>query len=142
MRAKAYLLIAALSALILAPAMGDDAPPQKKPEHKVTQSKSYVAMDALYATIPVGDRPRGLLEIIVGLDIPNEALRDTATNAMPILRDAYVRNLMAFAATRVRINHQPDVAMIADRLQGVTDRALGKKGARVLLVQVALSINR
>ena len=140
MRAKACFLIAALSALFLAPAWGDAPPPQKKPEHKVTQSKSYVSLDALYATIPVGDRPGGLLEIIIGLDIPDATLRDTVTNAMPVLRDAYVRNLMAFAATRVRINHQPDVTMIADRLQAVTDRALRKKGAKVLLVQVALSV--
>lgn len=125
--------------VLLGPVSADPAT-QKKPEHKVTQSKSYVSIDPLYATIPVGDRPRGLLEIIVGLDIPDESLRDTATNAMPVLRDAYVRNLMAFAATRVRVNHQPDVTMIADRLQAVTDRALGKKGARVLLVQVALNV--
>ena len=138
MRTKLFLPLAAMLVL-LASAHADPAP-QKKPEHKVTQSKSYVSIDPLYATIPVGDRPRGLLEIIVGLDIPDDSLRDTATNAMPVLRDAYVRNLMAFAATRVRVNHQPDVAMIADRLQGVTDRALGKKGARVLLVQVALNV--
>jgi hypothetical protein len=138
MRSKLFLPLAAMLVL-LAPANADPAP-QKKPEHKVTQSKSYVSIDPLYATIPVGDRPRGLLEIIVGLDIPDESLRDTATNAMPVLRDAYVRNLMAFAATRVRVNHQPDVAMIADRLQAVTDRALGKKGARVLLIQVALNV--
>ena len=139
MRSKLFLPMAAMLVL-LAPARAADPSAQKKPEHKVTQSKSYVSIDPFYATIPVGDRPRGLLEIIVGLDIPDESLRDTATNAMPVLRDAYVRNLMAFAATRVRVNHQPDVAMIADRLQAVTDRALGKKGAKVLLVQVALNV--
>ena len=37
---------------------------------------------------------------------------------------------------------QPDVEAIADRLQSVTDRALKKKGARVLLAQVALRVTR
>ena len=137
---RSTLILSMAAMLVLLGPVNADPATQKKPEHKVTQSKSYVSIDPLYATIPVGDRPRGLLEIIVGLDIPDESLRDTATNAMPVLRDAYVRNLMAFAATRVRINHQPDVAMIADRLQAVTDRALGKKGARVLLIQVALNV--
>jgi hypothetical protein len=58
---------------------------------------------------------------------------------MPILRDAFVRNMMAFAATRVRADRQPDVALIADRLQAITDKVLRKKGAKVLLIQVALS---
>ena len=57
---------------------------------------------------------------------------------MPVLRDAYVRNLMAFTANAVRADEQPDVTMIADRLQAVTDRALKRKGAKVLLAQVAI----
>jgi hypothetical protein len=59
-----------------------------------------------------------------------------------VLRDAYVRNLMAFTATAVRTDAQPDVALIADRLQKITDRALGKKGAKVLLAQVAIRVSR
>jgi len=42
----------------------------------------------------------------------------------------------------VRPWQQPDVSVIADRLQRVTDRALKKKGARVLLAQVAMRITR
>jgi len=53
-----------------------------------------------------------------------------------------VRNLIAFAATAVRTNAQPDVNQLAGRLQGVTDRALGKKGAKILLAQVAIRVTR
>ena len=35
-----------------------------------------------------------------------------------------------------------DVVEIADRLQGVADRALGRKGAKVLLAQVAMRITK
>ena len=73
---------------------------------------------------------------------PTPRLREVATRSMPVLRDAYVRNLMAFTATAVRTNAQPDVTQIADRLQSVTDRALGKKGAKILLAQVAISVTR
>jgi hypothetical protein len=45
---------------------------------------------------------------------------------------------MAYTATNVRLDNQPDITAIATRLQSITDRALNKKGARVLLQQVAL----
>jgi hypothetical protein len=139
MRSRFFPLMAVLSIALSAPAQAADQAPPKLAAHKVTQSKSYLAIDPLYATITSGERPRGLLEIIIGLDIPDSSLHESAVRAMPILRDAYVRNMMAFAATRVRVTQQPDVTMIADRLQAITDRVLQKKGARVLLIQVALS---
>ena len=136
-------LVAALLAGFLiqsAVAAEDGEKKQKAPEHKQTQSKSYVVMDDFYTTIVGGNRPGGMLMIRAGLDVPDEALHAQIDHAMPVLRDAYLRNLMAFTANTVRIDAQPDVAEIADRLQAVTDRALKKKGAKVLLAQVALRI--
>ncbi len=138
MRRTHPFVIFALMALAALPARaGDD---KKQAVHKVTQSKSYLMVDPIYATIVTGDRPAGLLMIGIGIDVPDETLRAEADHAMPVLRDAYVRNMMAYAATRVRTTSQPDVAVIADRLQAVTDRALGRKGARVLLAQVAMRL--
>ena len=131
----AFLALLALAAPSLA---GDDD--KKGAVHKVTQSKSYLMIDPIYATIVRDERPAGLLMIGIGIDVPDETLRGEADHAMPVLRDAYVRNLMAFAATQVRTNRQPDVALIASRLQAVTDRALGRKGAKVLLAQVAMRL--
>ncbi len=120
----------------------DDGAAEKAPEHKVTQSKSYLSLEPIYATIVDDNRAQGMLMVGIGLDVPDEALRELANRSMPVLRDAYVRNLMAFTATAVRTNAQPDVTQIADRLQNVTDRALGKKGAKILLAQVAIRVNR
>jgi hypothetical protein len=138
MRSKCRALVLALAALSVMPARADDD--KKAAVHKVTQSKSYLMIDPIYATIVSNDHPAGLLMIGVGIDVPDEVLRAEADHAMPVLRDAYVRNMMAFAATQVRIWRQPDVALIAQRLQAVTDRALGRKGARVLLAQVAMRL--
>jgi flagellar basal body-associated protein FliL len=113
---------------------------QKAPEHKTTQSKSYIMVDPIYSTIVADNRPAGMLMVGVGLDIPNEELHEEVSRSMPVLRDAYIRNLMTFTANVVRTDAQPDVAMIADRLQAVTDRALKKKGARVLLAQIAIRV--
>jgi flagellar basal body-associated protein FliL len=120
----------------------DDSADQSAPEHKITQSKSYLSLEPIYATIVDDDRAAGMLMVGIGLDVPDPALRDIATRSMPVLRDAYVRNLMAFTATAVRPTAQPDVTQIADRLQNITDHALGRKGAKILLAQVAIRVSR
>ena len=140
---RRHFAFSALTLLLVAgtPAFGDDAPDnQKKPEHKVTQSASYVEMDPIYTTIVSDNHAGGMLMVALGLDVPDPAMRVEVNRSLPVLRDAYVRNLIAFTATAVRPDAQPDVGIIADRLQGVTDRALKKKGARILLAQVALRV--
>ena len=123
------------------PVRAEDAPKaQKAPEHKTTQSKSYIMVDPIYTTIVADNRPAGMLMVGAGLDVPNDALRDEVNRSMPVLRDDYVRNLMTFTANVVRTDTQPDVGLIADRLQAVTDRALKKKGAKVLLAQIAIRV--
>jgi hypothetical protein len=97
-------------------------------------------MDPIYTTIVTDNRSGGMLMVGAGLDVPDPALREDVNRSMPVLRDAYIRNLMAFTANVVRTDAQPDVGVIADRLQGVTDRALKKKGAKVLLAQVAIRV--
>ena len=134
-----FVIAAALGASV--PARGEDAPKaQKAPEHKTTQSKSYIMVDPIYTTIVADNRAAGMLMVGAGLDVPNDALRDEVNRSLPVLRDAYIRNLMTFTANMVRTDAQPDVGLIADRLQAVTDRALNKKGAKVLLAQVAIRV--
>jgi flagellar basal body-associated protein FliL len=141
MHARLLFAGVAVALLAAAPAFGDDsADTQKKPEHKVTQSISYLEVDPIYTTIVSDNHAAGMLMVGIGIDVPDAGLRDEVSRSLPVLRDAYLRNLMAFTASAVRTDAQPDVEAIADRLQGVTDRALKKKGARVLLAQVALRV--
>jgi flagellar basal body-associated protein FliL len=128
--ALSLVVLAALAAPALA---GGD-----QPEHKVTQSDSFIMVEPMYTSIVDAGRPAGMLLVAIGLDIPDAKLRGEADHGMPVLRDAYVRSLMAFTAAAVRPTVQPDVGMIADRLQRVTDKALHRKGAHVLLAQIAI----
>ena len=140
---RPYPTVLVVAALFWAglPVRAEDAPKaQKAPEHKTTQSKSYIMVDPIYTTIVADNRPAGMLMVGAGLDVPDDALRDEVNRSLPVLRDAYIRNLMIFTANIVRTDTQPDVGLIADRLQAVTDRALKKKGARVLLAQVAIRV--
>jgi flagellar basal body-associated protein FliL len=119
----------------------EDAPKaQKAPEHKTTQSESYIMLDPIYTTIVADNHVAGMLMVGAGLDVPDAAQREEVKRSLPVLRDAYIRNLMTFTTNVVRTDVQPDVEMIADRLQGVTDRALKKKGAKVLLAQIAIRV--
>lgn len=136
----AGLLLAALLAALPARAAEDGAKKDKAPEHKSTQSQSYILIEPIYTTIVSDNRAAGMLMVGAGLDVPDAALRDEVDRSMPVLRDAYIRNLMAFTANTVRTDAQPDVSVIAERLQAVTDRALKKKGARLLLAQVAIRV--
>lgn len=134
MRSSA-LILTLFGVLIAAPAAAADD--QQMAKHKMTQSQSYLMLEPMYATIMDGDRPAGMLLVAIGLDIPDPKLRADAERALPLLRDNYVRSVMSFAWSSVRLSEQPDVVAIADRLQRVTDKALHRKGARVLLAEVA-----
>lgn len=138
MRAIRFLPIL-LPLFLAVPARADD---KQAPVHKVTQLESFVMVDPLYTTIIDADRPCGLLLVDIGLNIPDAALRNEAMRALPVLRDAYLRNLINYTTASVRPWQQPDVSEISARLQRVTDKALKKSGARVLLAQVAIRITR
>lgn len=76
----------------------------------------------------------------LGLNVPDAKFRARVAQALPLLRDAYVRSLMVYAATAVRTWRQPSVADIAARLQAITDRLMGRSGARVLMAQTAIRL--
>lgn len=135
--ALGFMLLLAFGVMPASVARADD----KQPVHKITQSESYIMLEPMYATIMDGDRPAGMLLVAIGLDIPDAKLRASAERALPVLRDNYIRSLMAFAWTHVHLAEQPDVVEIADRLQRVTDRALHQPGAHVLLAQVASQVS-
>jgi flagellar basal body-associated protein FliL len=141
---SAFLPLAICAAALLAwPVRADDADSNgKKPEHKITQSKSFVMVEPFYTAIYDAGRPIGMLMVAIGLDIPDSDLRNQAETGMPLLRDYYLRNLLSFSATAVRPWQQPDVNEIGARLQRVTDRALHRPGAKVLLAQVAIRVSR
>ena len=143
MRSAGFAL---LLAALLFPLLGSQAAwaddDKKMASHKITQLESYVTVEPIYATVIDLDRPVGLLLVAIGLNIPDAELRAQAVHTMPLLRDAYLRNMVTFAASAVRPWKQPDVNIIASRLQHVTDRTLRKSGAQVLLSQVVVRITK
>ena len=132
----------ALCCLLGAGSAGAAEDDKKGAAHKTTQSESYVPIEPMYASIIDGTRSRGLLMVEIGLDIPDAKLRDRVTPNLPALRDAYVQSLLIYAATAVRPTRQPNVEDIANRLQTITNRVVGREGAKVLMAQTAIRIVR
>jgi hypothetical protein len=108
--------------------------------HKPTHAESYVMVEPLYASILEGVRPRGLLLVEFGLDVPDGKFREQVNRSVPRLRDAYVRSLLVYAATAVRPWRQPSVEDISARMQAITNQVMGREGARVLMAQTAIRL--
>lgn len=108
--------------------------------HVVSTSAAYVGIDPIYTTIFTGDRITGTLMLGIGLDVEDKALRDKVILMLPVLRDLYVRTMLAYAGSTVRPWRKPDPDAIASRLQLVTDRKLKVKGAKILMAQLAIRL--
>src|SRR5262249_41749356 len=141
-QASVTVAVAAGLSLVSSIVLAAEAKPQAGAPHKTTQSESYVIIDPIYATILDGNRPRGLLLVELGLDVPDIGLREKVNRALPTLRDAYVRSLLIYAATAVRPWRQPSVDDIANRIQVITDKLIGQKGAQVLMAQTAIRLTK
>lgn len=115
---------------------------KKDATHVISTSDSYVGIDPIYTTIFSGDQIVGTLMLGIGLEVPDENLRSKIEERLPVLRDLYVRTMVIYAMTSVRPWRQPDAEGIASVLQTATDRKLKSKGARVLLAQLAIRLNK
>ena len=137
------LAVAAFAAgFLLSASLAQAAENAQPAQRKTTQSESYIPVEPMYASILDGVRPRGLLLVEVGLDVPDVDLRGLVNQALPVLRDAYVRSLLIYAANAVRPYRQPNIEDIANRMQAITDKVMGRKGAQILMAQTAIRLTR
>jgi flagellar basal body-associated protein FliL len=109
--------------------------------HVTSDSPTYLGFEPIYTSIIEADSANGLLMIGFGIDVPDATLRAEVDNLRPKLRDLYVRSMMFYTSANVRSWRQPDAVVIADKLQRITDAMLKRKGAKVLLAQVAIRLN-
>lgn len=133
------VLAACLLALAAAPAGAASEPLQKR---RPSLTPTFVQLDTIPATIIQSGRPKGLLLVDFGLDVPEGADRDRLEAELPRFLDTYVRVLTAHASLSGDVRRPPDVAVIADKLQSATDRILGPGRAKVLLLGVAIRRTR
>lgn len=96
------------------------------------EDKSYLAVAPIAASVALPGGRRGILTAEVGLDAPDPELRARAAASLPRLRAGWFAAFSTYAAS-LRPGAPPDADKLAAMLQAEADRALGCKGAKVLL---------
>lgn len=105
----------------------------------ISQSISpYFPVVPLTVSVIEKKKLKGSLVVSPELELASGLVRARARRQMPVLRDAYLRALTAYVATRFRSDRPIDVSAIAATLQRVTDAELGEGQARLLIVFVML----
>ena len=122
------LILAALA--LAAPMLARPGPAWASDKNK--SISPYIPMRAVTLTIIRPNGRRGAMTVEVGLNIPDEDLRELALASQPFLRDAYLRALQPYAM-RLSPGSPPNAEFITLALQRETDRVLKRKGAKVLL---------
>jgi flagellar basal body-associated protein FliL len=134
--------ILSILAVALAAGLATPAEAASAASRKPTFSESYVVVDPFQVAIIEERRVKGTLHVEFGLDIPSAAARERMTLLMPRLRDAYLRIISRYAATRTRMGRTPDVVVLKEKLQAVTNRAADGEDAQVLLMNVMVRAAR
>jgi len=128
---RRFILIAALSAVATVAAAGGT-------EKKKGGGETFIQLPTLTATVQRADLGRGVMTVELGVDVPDPTLRRRAQASIPLLRDAYLREMLIYAPS-IAPGSPPNPDQIANRLQQATDRTLGKPGARVLLGSILIN---
>lgn len=108
----------------------------KGKQKKVTANEEFVMLKPLTASVGGPYRFSAVMNLEIGLDIPDEKLRKKVKLLGPVLRDAHSRALTKYAMTYYRLGTVPDIDTLARNLQRATNQALDDDGARVLMGSV------
>lgn len=107
-------------------------------EKKKGGGESFVQLPTIAATILRADHSRGVMTVEVGVDVRDGALRKRAEQSVPLLRDAFLREMLTYAPT-IPAGAPPNPDVISAQLQHAADATLGRPGAKVLLGTVLVN---
>lgn len=126
--------LALAAALALLPVAGAASAAEKKAGGGVT----YTAIKAISATILRRDGSRGVISVECGVDIADDALRNLAQISQPRLRAAWAEFVQTYVGGLPKAS-VPDADYMARELQRLTDKVLGKKGAKFLIGTILIN---
>lgn len=107
-------------------------------ERKKGGGLSYIQFNTLTVTVGRPDGRRGVLSIEAGVDVADPGLHTRADQSKPILRDAYMRWLTTYGLS-LSPGTPPNLDQMQAELQRITDRTLGRAGAKVLVGSVMVN---
>ncbi len=102
------------------------------------KNDTFMSVAPLQVAVIRKGRPRGVLMVDIGLEVPDKDLRARVRSGLPRLRDHMLRSLSLYAAHAIDFHHTVNVARLAGRLQTIADAYADGDTIRVLLVNVTL----
>lgn len=107
-------------------------------EDRPPDPPKFVAMDVLLVPLFKGDRVSGTVQISVQLET-SDKMEDELKRLVPVLKDAYIRDLNGYIPRLIRDKGQIDVNLVKQRLKIIGDRAIGKGILDGVLIQSILN---
>lgn len=128
--------ITSLKYLRVGPFEGTEVVEEKgKIEETVEDTTKFVDMDPLAISIFQGNTVAGIIQIQVKLETNGEDNVIKIKRIMPIINDAFLRDLHSFMPRLLKAEERIDVLIIKQRLQLISDRVAGKGLIKNVLVQ-------
>ncbi len=98
----------------------------------------FIDMDPLAIPIFQGNKVAATIQILVKLETNSEDNAEIIRDRMPVITDAFVRDLHSFMPRLLKAKERVDVLIIKQRLKMVADKVAGKGLIQNVLVQSIL----
>ena len=102
---------------------------------EVVDTTVFIDMEPMAIPIFQGNRVAATVQIQVKLETNNENKAERIKKMMPIIIDAFVRDLHSFMPRLLRAEERIDILIIKQRLQLIGDKVTGKGTISNVLVQ-------
>ena len=129
--------VSSLKFLKLGPFQGDEVVEEKQ-EEEVDDTTMFVDMEPLAIPIFQGNRVAATVQIQVKLETNGKDNVKKIKRIMPVITDAFVRDLHSFMPRLLKAEERIDVLIIKQRLQLISNKVAGKGLIKNVLVQSVL----
>jgi len=101
-------------------------------------SAIFIDMDPLAIPIFKGNKVIATIQIQVKLETTDEDKSEEIKRKLPVIRDAFIRDLHSFMPRLLKAKERVDVLIVKQRLQYISDKVAGKGTIKNVLVQSVL----
>ncbi len=98
----------------------------------------FIDMEPLGIPIFRGNKVIATIQIQVKLETGNKENSENIKRKMPVIRDAFIRDLHSFMPRLLKAKERVDVLIVKQRLQYIGDKVAGKGLIKNVLVQSVL----
>lgn len=110
---------------------------QSKEEQEALKRPSYMDMEVFSVPVMVEDKKPILVHLMIKLEV-NREKRLEITHSMPVLRDAFLRDLLVFLPIHMADGRHVDAHAVTGRFMRIAERMYGPGVVRNIMVKELL----